>query len=199
MSTDYYCAPMKIIEIEHKAYAWRDALRIPQGRTIPDLLNVLEHELPEIFPEFFLRVEENNVDGVEAYTQFDPPSITVRDYVYENAASQDGRARMTLAHELGHLVMHKSAVPMNRAPGKYSSLQQLPKFASAEWQANTFASAFLLPEWLVREYDNDTDVASAFSVSLAAARVRREKLGLTSQRPINEIVSSDLSYLRENT
>nr|WP_306228779.1 ImmA/IrrE family metallo-endopeptidase [Aurantimonas sp. CSK15Z-1] len=187
---------MSRVDIEQKAYAWREALSVPVDRLTPDLLNILEHELPSIFPEFVLCIEGNSADGIEAYTQFDPPSITVRNLVYENAAVHDGRARMTLSHELGHLVLHKSAVPMHRAPVKYAQLQKLPIFASAEWQANTFASAFLMPDWLVKECSSDTEVSSCFKVSLSAARVRRQVLGLTDIRPMNQTVADDLRTLR---
>ena len=41
--------------------------------------------------------------AVEGYTEFDPPQIAVSESVYKLARRFDGRARMTLAHELGHL------------------------------------------------------------------------------------------------
>lgn len=41
--------------------------------------------------------------------------IEVKESVFDKARWGEGRARMTLAHELGHAVMHEKTVPLARA------------------------------------------------------------------------------------
>ena len=50
--------------------------------------------------------KDTEMGEAEAYTEFSPPQIVVRESVYLGAANRNGRDRMTMAHELGHLVMH---------------------------------------------------------------------------------------------
>jgi Zn-dependent peptidase ImmA (M78 family) len=62
-----------------------------------------------------------------------------------------------LAHEIGHIVLHEHDVK------HFSSDPRIQiKFAqqenSAEWQANTFASHFLIPEPVLASFDNLADL-----------------------------------------
>ncbi|WP_424681016.1 ImmA/IrrE family metallo-endopeptidase [Frateuria sp. YIM B11624] len=93
------------------------------------------------------------------------------------------RDRFTLAHELGHLVLHylyprntlRREVPRMRA-NRFGSDQ-------AEWEANWFAAAFLMPGEAFRstyeELDGDIPaIANKFKVSHSAASVRAKSLKL---------------------
>ena len=196
MSTEYYASPARETEIEQKAYAWRETLDIGFDVLSPDMVSVLELKLPKILPEFYLIVKDNTEYGVEAYTEFDPPRITATTDVYNGAVIFDGRSRMTLAHELGHLVLHKKAVPLNRAPSQYQALKKLPSYCSAEWQANTFASYFLLPEAVIRDYDSVEDVVTFCNVSRSAATVRFKKLEGKHGKRVHPDVLDALKVLR---
>lgn len=186
MSHDYKVAPKRRVEIENYANAWRDALGVEHSCQAPDMLALLENELPRLFTDFALIVKDDQaMDGAEGYTEFEPtPRIVLSNSSYESAGNQLGRGRWTAAHELGHLVLHKSAVPFERALGEYTKVKQLAIFESAEWQANAFAAGFLMPEHLVRDYVNPCEVASFFSVSRQAAENRIKTLGLAPKRVI---------------
>lgn len=91
------------------------------------------------------------------------------------------RDRFTIAHELGHLVVHFL--------WKRHQKEKIPNLQAArdgtgreEWEANWFAAAFLMPEAAFRTaYNKHNDivrVAQIFDVSLAAAEVRAKGLGL---------------------
>lgn len=120
--------------------------------------------------------------------------IALRADVWSLVEAEDGRARFTLAHEVAHAWMHKNDVlrggVVYRDAGLLASQRLLPGmkiYESPEWQANTFASALLMPKELVKEWfelmrcdrpDAIQIVAAArhFGVSYQAARIRLERL-----------------------
>jgi hypothetical protein len=97
--------------------------------------------------------------------------IRVRQTVYDRAFLGEGRARMTLAHELGHAVMHPGAPKARRQMGN-NTPEFIAAYKSAEHQAKVFASEFLVPESEIREYRSPKDIAVNFGVSLEAAEYR---------------------------
>lgn len=120
-------------------------------------------------------------------------ALRLRPDIRERAIAGDGRARFTLAHELAHLVLHRT--DLARALGRafrdvVTPTQKLPPgvpiYRSPEWQANVWAAAFLMPEASVRVFlrrladeHRELDVvelAQHFQVSRDAAAIRLEKL-----------------------
>jgi Zn-dependent peptidase ImmA (M78 family) len=99
-------------------------------------------------------------------------------------ASDTGRTRdrFTIAHELGHYVLHflwrRRTEPalQNLSAERYDSTR-------AEWEANWFAAAFLMPK---KEFiaafnscnENLSAVADQFGVSTKAAEIRAQALNL---------------------
>jgi len=163
----------------------------------PDMIALLENEIPKLFGHFALVVKEDGkMHGAEGFTEFDPPKIVLAESTYLDAAEFGGRGRWTAAHELGHLVQHESAVPLDRAPSRYSSMKELPRYASAEWQANAFAAAFLMPEWLVREFTNASEIVEFFSVSRKAAQIRLDELKIAEKRVLTPEIARFVSNMR---
>lgn len=121
-----------------------------------------------------------------------PESIVVMSQqnftIFVPSMTSPERDRFTIAHELGHLFLHYPTM-LKRHPGittmvatrwvdENDSVQQ-----RAEWEANWFAAAFLMPASdfrasFKRYGGNLTAVASMFAVSIQAAEVRRKNLGL---------------------
>lgn len=92
------------------------------------------------------------------------------------------RDRFTIAHELGHYVLHyvwKHAHDEN-PPGRMYALRKGSE--RVEWEANWFASGFLMPETHFREafqrLQSVGAVASELDVSLPAAEIRAKQLAL---------------------
>ena len=83
------------------------------------------------------------------------------------------RARFTIAHELGHYILHSNlgARPLKICRDGEGRL---------EWEANWFAAGFLMPAREMREKMaeglGDAELAVHFDVSEAAAKFRRESL-----------------------
>jgi Zn-dependent peptidase ImmA (M78 family) len=128
--------------------------------------------------------------------------ITVRRSVYENAKCGDGRSRMTLAHELGHAVMHPGASKF-RSTGATgtTTLSRLRPTESAEHQAKVFASAFLIDDETAKQIGIAEEVSVFFLVSLQAAQICLERIARENERAesakrveqINEVFQASVS------
>lgn len=109
-------------------------------------------------------LEAMQVDAIAGWPDGGTPVILLNDHVSSE------RQRFTMAHELGHAVMHDVSA---------SALQ--------ESQADAFASAFLMPaesfaaKWPGRDIDALVTYKSTWGVSLAAAIRRGRDLGLLSE------------------
>ncbi len=93
--------------------------------------------IPELHENF-------NIDG---FTSSDLKDITVDEFVYQ---SRPGRYRFTLAHEIGHIVLHRNIFK----EFKFSNIAGWKKFVKnidekkyswIEWQAYSFAGLVLVP------------------------------------------------------
>jgi hypothetical protein len=105
--------------------------------------------------------------------------ITVKCSVDQKAVWGDGRARMTLAHELGHGVMHAAEGAVdNRVTGigGTTELSKTRASESAEHQAKVFASAFLIDDERALELESPEDISTEFLVSFEAAEICYERL-----------------------
>ncbi|MBR0687162.1 ImmA/IrrE family metallo-endopeptidase [Bradyrhizobium manausense] len=170
MADDYRVKPRSAKDIAAIALAWRDALGVPDAWS-PNVITLLEIDVPKLIPEFALVVRPDDEMGdAEAYTEFNPPHIAVCGSVYRMAQSEDGRSRMTFAHELGHLVMHPGAVKLRSSSAL--SDRQTKYFESAEWQARKFAALFLVPDHIAIQFDSADQLAAACHVSSQAAQIR---------------------------
>ena len=88
------------------------------------------------------------------------------------------RDRFTIAHELGHYVLHSSCGQRRIRASRFGS-------NPVEWEANWFAAAFLMPKAdfkaTVRRFKGDSAlIAARYLVSQKAAEVRMRSLGLSS-------------------
>jgi len=96
------------------------------------------------------------------------------------------RDRFTAAHELGHFFLHYPMVQKFHPGEKMIATRWVDEHDEtqrrAEWEANWFAAAFLMPAAafakIYNEYRNIPYVASRFVVSTQAAEIRAKTLGL---------------------
>ena len=101
----------------------------------------------------------------EAHTDFQSNTIILSSDTYDSLEKGLHRPRFTLAHELGHAVLHTDSmraasmvsasrqktysVSQNSAEIPKFMRGQIPAYRDPEWQANKFASFFLMPERLL--------------------------------------------------
>jgi Zn-dependent peptidase ImmA (M78 family) len=83
------------------------------------------------------------------------------------------RDRFSIAHEIGHYVLHYPLVKQPMKAARYGS-------TPVEWEANWFAAGFLMPEALFRKHHPAglPKIARLFGVSIAAATARAKSLRL---------------------
>lgn len=152
--------------IRKDAFLLRNRLGLDGEFYVP-ILPILELVLPPIYPKYsFEVVEDRELKGRFAETDLSTGAIRVRESVYSAAEAGNYKARMTLAHELGHFVYHTS----DRI--QYAQLdteQPIPINVNPEWQADYFAACFMIPHKLTGHMD-EREIASRCGVSFAAAR-----------------------------
>lgn len=72
-----------------------------------DIVRFMEGKLLRLIPDFNLIVEEKSKLGeCHGLTYSDRNEIHIREDVYECALKGSGRDRLTMAHELFHLLQH---------------------------------------------------------------------------------------------
>jgi len=125
--------------------------------------------------------------GFDVYlSDFDDPNIAGmvinsqnNKNIYVNKDDIPQRQRFTIAHEIGHIVLHHS----NDASFQevdFRNTNELP--SQKEIEANAFAAALLMPEKLAikvwEKLQDVDDFADYFKVSKSAGAIRLMNLGL---------------------
>ena len=110
----------------------------------------------------------------EAYTDMSTGVIYIKQSVMEQACRRSyKRGAFTLIHELGHYLLHylQNDVRLTRE----SDDVEVPIYCDPEWQADTFASEFLMPydECINMEPE---EIRKTYHVSRKAAEVRFNKI-----------------------
>lgn len=180
MTSKYSAPPLSTEEI--RAYAL-------QLRQIFSYKNSDRIDVPKLYDRLALMFERANLrfgyqilpddspvfdSDEEGYTDMSSGMISLKESVFENACTQKfNRASFTLAHEIGHFFLHyfQGSFRLKRLPPG----TRCPPFKDPEWQANTFASEFLMP------FDEcvgltPEEIMRKFNVSYRAAEVRYNKV-----------------------
>lgn len=146
----------------------RAALSIPPGALNAELLLERLHTYG-IVVDVFDKASAPVPPEVEACWVPMSRTLFIRDTVHEDICNGEPRGRFTVAHELGHILLAHQ-ITVNR---ELASPNMKP-YENSEWQANTFASEFLMPETEIRRECLRTAraVAAHFKVSLQAAVIR---------------------------
>ena len=131
------------------------------------------------------------VFGSSGAGDYDSGSIIARElddytiYVSRNTSRQ--RDRFTIAHELGHLALHLPSIKANDSRAIMRATRSVDESDEgqkrAEWEANWFAAAFLMPREkfsAIYERGGLYAVQQIFDVSPAAAATRAKSLGFSA-------------------
>ena len=137
------------------------------------ILPFVENVLPLLIPDFqfeIVPVAEMGRKHGETYPS--KKLIRIREDVYLRAVEGEGRDRMTIAHEVGHLFLHENdSIALCRlAPGKH-----LKPYEDPEWQADAFGGELLASSYLIRGMSARA-VQEKCGVSSAAARKQLSSL-----------------------
>ena len=147
----------------------RKKIGIPADQAYVDIVKLMEHILPKIYPDFTLDILSRAAMGEHhGLTYPNKHLIQLREDVYEGACLGRGRDRFTVAHEIGHLIMHEGVDPRY---ARREVNEKMPKYLDPEWQSNAFAGYFLMSPDAIRGM-NAVEVEAACGVSHDAAVVQ---------------------------
>lgn len=135
-----------------------------------DIVKLYEYFLQGIGIEFEIASIEE-MGSKHGETLIGKNKIRIREDVYDRACDGYGRDRLTMAHELGHLLLHKlDTISFARDLED----REMPAYRDPEWQANAFAGEFLAPYELIKEEDIKT-IAREHGVTEKAAKVQKRE------------------------
>ena len=130
---------------------------------IKNMVHLLESKGARVFT---LAIDAAEVDAFSMWYDGTP-------FIFLNTKKSAEHSRFDAAHELGHLVMHRHGAPHGR---------------KAEYDANAFASAFLMPQASIfaqapafATIDQLIRLKKYWTVSLAALAYRLRTLGIVSE------------------
>ena len=137
------------------------------------ILSFVENILPILIPDCqFEVVPEAEMGNKHGETYPSKNLIRIREDIYLRAAAGEGRDRLTVAHEVGHLFLHEddSIALCRLEPG-----DKLKPYEDPEWQADAFGGELLASSYLI-EGMNSREVEKMCGVSAAAAKVQLKSI-----------------------
>lgn len=162
-----YVKPLKLKNIRTICSNLRTLLDIPVDEPI-DIVRLLEHKLHSLGIEFEI-VPESELGMRHGESILGQKIIRIREDVYNRACEGHGRDRLTIAHELGHIILHqKEDIVLTRSEGT------IPPYLDPEWQANAFAGELLAPFQYIKHMEI-SDISTQYGVSIEAASVQKNR------------------------
>ncbi len=163
LNLEYIEPDMERITPEEIARHYRYTWKVPEGR-IDNLVDIIENN-----GIIILKIPFNHtkLDGLTFFTSNSYPII------YLNYNQPADRLNFSLAHELGHLIMH-----LNFRPNSDRNV---------ELEAHRFASEFLMPEreikpfLKIRSIEQLADLKKMWNVSMAALLYRAYELKVITE------------------
>jgi ppGpp synthetase/RelA/SpoT-type nucleotidyltranferase len=150
-------------QIEAESLRLRNTLGVTD-QFVPDLIEILSFKLARLYSGFrLIIVPDNDLPDAYAEANVGQNTITLRQSVYDDAYNYGSHARMTIAHEIAHLVLQHQGV--HQRTDSFVDLRP-------EFQAKRFAAYFLMPSHLLRKFRSAEKVEGAFQVSAEAAEIR---------------------------
>ena len=182
MSDDWRVTGRSDEEVRAIAERMKAELGVSRRRPV-NILRCLETErILSIYGRkklIFHVVEDAELGKADAKTEFSVSvvTITVKRSIRDQAIVGEGRARMTLAHELAHAVMHHSQTKYRQVGASGATeLARARGYESAEHQAKVFAAACLIYDEDAAKMSDPEEISVEFGVSKQAAEICFERL-----------------------
>jgi hypothetical protein len=123
-------------------------------------------------------------DQDPAFVTFRPLTLHIDAEIWKLARWGDPEARFIIAHEIGHIILHDhEAKPFSNDPSLNIAFDRSEH--SAEWQANTFAGYFLLPDQIVRAFGDVDQLIASCGVPRKLAEDRLSSVAITARKSKN--------------
>lgn len=165
-------------DVSEIAAAVRSMWNMPSG-PVHNLIGWLENASCLVFSCNF---ENEKIDEVVQWIPPDPPIVLV------NSSAPADRTRFSLAHALGHLVMHRGEEP----------------YREMEKEADQFAAAFLMPNYDIKDelapvtINRMLELKQYWKCSMASLIYRAKTLGVITERQFTSLCQqrSRLGYYK---
>lgn len=165
-------------DVSEIAAAVRAMWNMPSG-PVHNLIGWLENASCLVYSCDF---ENDKIDEVVQWIPPDPPIVMV------NSSAPADRTRFSLAHALGHLVMHRGEEP----------------YREMEKEADQFAAAFLMPEFDIKDelapvtINRMLELKQYWKCSMASLIYRAKTLGVITERRFTSLCQqrSRLGYYK---
>ena len=159
--------PLSLKQIRKRCELIRTIFDIPLNAPV-DIVKVFEYILTQIGVEFEI-VPKHEMGTKHGETIPSENRIRIREDVYERACNGYGRDRLTMAHELGHLLLHRAeTITFAREDG------DIPPYKDPEGQANAFAGELLAPYEYIKDM-SVIDIARYYGITEKAASIQRRR------------------------
>jgi len=167
----------KDIERHAKNARWNLIFNHPIGHPV-----LLEDVLDKIESGFGFRLDvrdDKYFSQEEAWTDFAERELVISESTYgcldRHNCPKCYRHRFTVAHELGHIILHDGQMPRTHSAAKGVRLyrqSELRAYEDAEWQANDFGGAFLASKEDIGQFKSADHLSLTMGVSIEVARIR---------------------------
>ena len=168
-------------QVKDLAAEWRAANPIWADQNWFNVVELLvDHVLPSLAKAgrvFTLKIVEDDLESPHAWVDFGTHELSVQEFIWARAKQHENHARLVLAHEIGHMILHKDQV-FAFSRGLEKKLGSVAGNESAEQQANWFAAALLVSDRVLRRLSklDDSSIATLTLVSEQVVRVRRREV-----------------------
>ena len=162
----YKADPVSRADIRRYVYMLKKKVGLEEELYFP-ILPFVENVLPMLIPDFQFQVVPVAEMGVKHGETYPSKNlIRIREDIYNRAAEGEGRDRLTVAHEVGHLFLHEDdAIALCRL----DPCEKLKPYEDPEWQADAFDGELLASSYLIKRM-SAYEVQIKCGVSSAAAR-----------------------------
>lgn len=161
-------------QIDARALAHRRELGFRDDKGI-DFITLMTR-LKARYPNFaYERVPDGQLGEAEAQWDSKAKRLLVPESVFAAANRGEGRALMTVAHEVGHALLGHDGT-LHRAPAGNRAEQLSPRIRAMEYQARRYAAALLIPDIEAVRHMSAGEMSEHYGVSMSAAMVRKSEL-----------------------
>lgn len=165
--SEFVVPPLSRKEIKRLASTVRERFGLDRVALCP-VIDMVEYVLPALDPKFNYEIVDDAELGMDQ-ANYNPNThiMKIRNSVYNNACNGNGRDRFTIAHEIGHFFLHSE---VDLALSRIENHSAVPAYRNSEWQANAFASAFLMPDHIIAPWEPH-QIAKFCGTSMSAAEI----------------------------
>ena len=168
----YKASPLSRRDIRYYVRKIKEQVGLENELCFP-ILTFIENILPTVIPDFELEIPTvSEMPGKHGETFPSKHIMRIREDVYLRAVQGKGRDRLTIAHEVAHLLLHddESIALCRLAPN-----EKLLPYEDPEWQADAFAGELLASSYLIKGMTESQIMKRCF-VSSAAAHTQLSSL-----------------------